>query len=325
MFVFIQIILSLLVFFALAAIAVWKCAENNFLWMFVPANWVILLDRGKGNPYKVVGLYRGKRRSSRYGIYWIGIPPKEVHKFPLRHARANTKLGPDSNSDEWIVEDPAPVETDHLLDKVIHWVKVPGVEFMGGQRADLLFKYEAEIDGEDGARTAVYIREGKFYEALNSIINSSVISSDTIRKKDYKEFMGEDKHENTKFCLDIEDVVIKTAGTTSGYTLVPGSLAVLMFDASSTAEAKLARLKMQATIEAAAAKIRARGEVADVTEMIKMIMKQLPNVDHNVVMQEVSKLGVAKRYAGSKNLQAVGGGAVVGLQPDNQSEKKRRK
>jgi hypothetical protein len=107
--------------------------------------------------------------------------------------------------------------------------------------------------------------------------------------------------------------------------LVAGSLAVIRFDASSTAEAKLARLKMQATIEAAAAKIRARGEVADVTEMIKMIMKQLPDADHNVVMQEVSKLGVAKRYAGSKNLQAVGGGAVVGLQPDNQAEKKRRK
>lgn len=326
---------SLLVFAALAAIAVWKCAEAQFLWMFVPLNWVFLLDRGKGNPYKVVGLRRVVvlRRKldprkldpfGKYGIYWIGLPTVEVHKFPFRHERVNQKLGPDSTSDEWIETDPASVETDHLLNDVIHWVKVPGVEFMKGQRADLLIKYEALIDGEDGARTAVYIREGKFYDALNSIINSSVISSKILRKMEYGEFIRADKDEDSVLCREIEDVVNKTAGNTSGYVLKIGSLAVIRFDASSTAEAKLARLKVTARIQAEAARIRAKGEVADVTELIKMIKKQLPNADETTIIEEVSKLGVAHRYANSKNLQAVGGGAVVGLQPDGKSGNKRK-
>lgn len=326
MFTLFQMFLSLLVFSALAAIAVWKCAENNFLWMFVPANWVILLDRGKGNPYRVVGLNRGKRRLSRYGICWIGLPPVEIHKFLLKHERENTNLGPDSTSDHWIVEDGRAVETDHLLNNVIHWIKVPGVVFEGGQRADILFKYEAFIFGEEGARTAVYIREGKFYEAITSIANSSAISDSILQPLTYDQFRDANKDEGSPLCLDIEETINRTAGETSGYKLKVGSLAVVRFAASSTAETKLARLKQEAKIEKAAAILRAQGQVADITEAVKTIMQQLPDADHTTVIEIVGRIAVADRLANSKHLQAVGG-AMLGIPSDENSggNKKRRK
>jgi hypothetical protein len=326
-----QTVVSPIAFVALAAVTVWICASYQFLWMFVPENQVFLLDRGKGNYYKTVGLIvDASHWISRFGIHWIGLPPVEVHKFPFKHERVNKNLGPDSKSEEWIETDSSPVETDHLLKKVIHWVKVPGVEFKGGQRADLLFKYEAELDGTEmdngeprGPYTAVYIREGKFYDALNSIINSTVISDSVLSQMSYsEEFMGADKDEKSPLCKQIEKTVNETAGPASGYRLIEETLAVIRFDASSTEEAELARLKATSKIEAAAAKLRAKGKVADVTEMIRMIRRLLPNADETTIMQEVTKLGVAERYAGS-NLQAVGGGVAVGLEPGKKARKKK--
>ena len=329
--VFFELVGSILVFVALIAIGIWECAKAEFLWMFVPENWVILLDRGKGNPYRVVGLHRGKGLLSRWGIYWMGFSTVEVHKFFLQHERENIDLGPDSTSDHWMIKDPTAVETDHLLNNVIHWIKVPGVVFDGGQRADILFKYEAfifgkgrsEKDAKKGARTAVYIREGKFFEAITSIANSSAISDEILRKMTYDQFRNANKDEGSDLCVEIEKTINQTAGETSGYKLKRGSLAVVRFAASSTAETKLARLKMQAKIEKAAAILKAQGQVADITEAVKTIMKQLPDADHTTVVEIVGRIAVADRLANSKHLQAVGG-AMLGIPSEENTGGKKR-
>lgn len=367
----IGVLASLVIFVALAAIVIWESAKVNFLWTFVPRNRAIPFDKGKGNPYKILGIEGNDIRTwlgLNYGIYWMGLPPVEVHKFFLVHSRMNTNIGSEADGKEtdhskWIVTDPEPVETEYLLKTVVHWTTAYGVEFKGGRKADVLFQYQATVAGEEVVKTAVYDREGKFFDYLNSLIESSFTSMDRVREMEYSPakstsksaksgaqskdeyFISADKDGNSPLMVGdkmddpnnpgskIDDPskppgllqsVNKTAAQLTGYKL--DSISIVRFGASSSAEEKLARLQDVARIEMAAAKLRAKGEVADVTELIAVIKRKLPDADDNTIMEEVSKLGVAHRYANSKNLQAVGGGAVVGLQSnDNKSSGNRKR
>ena len=307
-----QLASSFLVFAVIIAVSIWNAAKEKFLWAFVPRNKILLTDMGPGNPYKVLGIR--PKMLSWFGIYWIGFPPATVHLFPLVHERVNKEMGPNTDSDKWIIRDPEAVLTDYLERNVTHWVKVPGVEFKGGQRADILFEYQATFVTEEDARVAVYDRGGKFYDSANSVFHSATIS--VCGTMTYEEFMNAREDANSDFCKGIRNIVNETATKLSGLTI--DLTFVYRFDASSTAEAKLARAKQQAEIEAEAAKLAAKGKVADIDEAIKSIKEQLPDADPTTIVEVVGRIAAISRLSEMKNLQAIGG-AMLGLTPDENS------
>lgn len=309
---------SVIVFAVFIVLIMWACAEVGFLWKFIARNRIVLTDKGEGVPYKV-HFYNELRW---LGIQWIGFPPVEIHKFPLRHRRLNKEITKDTAHHSWLVRDPEPTMEEFLMETVVHWTYVPGLEFKGGQRADILFQYQATVAEKDGAQTAVYDREGKFFEIMDSLVESNAISLNQMRDMSYDQFMGIEKDENSPLmdnCTHpgspngLLQEVNKTAAELSGYEL--DSISVYRFDASSETEQELALEKKKAQIQAAVAKIKAKGDVTDVTEIIRVVKKELPNADHTAILQAAERLGIIKRLADT-NIQSLGG-ALLGLQPNN--------
>lgn len=321
------LVVSPLVFTAFIVLIMWRCALAGFLWTFVARNRVILTDKGKGIPHGV-HFYKPNRA---LGIKWLGFPPIEIHKFPLRHRRLNKEITKETPHHNWLVTEEEPEMEEFLMETVVHWTYVPGFEFKGGQRADILFQYQAKVAEKEGAQTAVYDREGKFFEILDSVIESNTISLKQLREMSYDEFMGIEKDENSPLMdnrqhpgspTGLLQEVNKTAKERSGYLLE--SIFVYRFDASSQTEQELALEKKKAQIQAAVAKIKAKGDVNDVTEIIKVVKRELPDADQTAILQAAERLGIIKRLADT-NIQSLGG-ALLGLQPNNnKSGGKKRK
>lgn len=322
---------SSIVLFPLAFYGIrWEAAKSGLLWTFRPRNHVIAVDDNPGQNVAILGADENDA-GQKEGIEWIGFPPRHVHEFAFVHARINPNYASEGDHDKWIERDEIPKSTHFLLRTITHWVLVPGMKFDGGQQADILLQYQATVAGEEGAQYAIYDSEGKFLDNLNGVIVSNVVSHEILRKMTYDQFRDAEKDENSAL-MNLEPTepgksgglrweINRTSHLRSGYKL--DSIFVRWFAPTTSEDEKLSREVNAAKIRLAAAKLEARGTIADEAELVRMLKRALPNADHNMILREVSKMSVAKSFAESKTLQAVGGNAMVGL-GNNQPSQNRK-
>lgn len=309
----------------LIVLLVWLDAQSDgILFRTVGRNQGITIDNNEGNPsklllnvqgrmvqgLKVVPIPEGYRTWNpfeklmrKYGIFFKGWPNK-THKVTFVHQRLNPKIGADTLAEKWIDRDPEAKTSDYVLFDKPHWALVPGVEFKGGFRANILIQYQSRtID----YGVAVYDRGGDFFGPMNAQIEASTLSQcQTVSYEDFTQ-METEKASDT-FCQNIMDGAKESIRVIAGQEVY--NLFVYRYDAASIEEAKLLRAKAQAEIELEVAKLKARGDIADVTEAAKELAAQFPNASPDELVAAVREIAVADRIKGS-NLVAWGAGAMV--------------
>jgi len=310
---------------AFIAISIWENAKKGKgPLVFVKRNWIMVVEDGD-NPVRLLANLPDGWRTKKMkifqfsdtnrtsglleslGLYWKGFAPSKIKEFPFIHERVNPKLKEDTVSGEWIERDPEPVPTKHLLFDMPHWFLVPGVEFACGFRADILVETQTRVIDP---LVAIYNRNGKFFEIMNSLVNSAVINK--CRLMTYKQFVAEDTDATSDFS---KEEMIPSIGPTllelAGLEIY--KFFVYRYDASNKEQERLMQEEAAAQIRLAVAKLDAQGGVADLTESARALKAELgPSADPNLIAQIVGDVAVAERIRKS-NLQAVGAGGLVGL------------
>jgi hypothetical protein len=313
-----------------ALVLFYNAAKHDGPFIFVQKNWIVAIDRGEGNPSKFLANIPETEESRNwlektYGLYWKGYPPSKVHEFPLVHERINPDLDKNTKSEEWIVRGKEPVMTRYLLNSTTHWAKVPGIEFNGGQQGDILFEYESIVDRpkddlDKGAMTAIYMREGKFFDALNAVINSATIQ--VCSKMDFAEFRDNtEKTATSSFCKEIMELVNATAPEISGLRL--NKIFVYRFDSSDAKAFELAQAEKAAQIKLKTARLEAEGKTADITIAAQRLKEQFPNASEDELLAMVGQVAVADRIRDSK-LISIGSNMALPL-PTGENQKKGKK
>jgi len=243
-----------------------------------------------------------------FGLYYKGWPPLDVHEFLLLHERIDPDLNQETKPEDWVIRDKAPVPTRHLLWDKQHDFLIPGVEFLGGMKANIL------LNARFLSRKPIvstHDREGKFFEVMKPLIHGAVIATASLIK--YKEGFSEASvQERTAFTDDILAILNLNNGLVdqTGQEMI--SVVVSRHDPVTKEQERLLQAETEAKIRRKVARIEAAGDVADVTEMTKALKLQFRTADPSQILEMVRDIAVAQRIKES-GLQAVGAGGIVSL------------
>lgn len=327
-----EVSLFVLLLIAGVLIAIWENAKAGGLFKFVGLNQIMTFDGGEDTPvrvaanlpdgWKIEGLrilrdqqfrpFRGLMR--KFGIFWKGFPAK-LHVWSFVHERLNPKRDDSTLVMDWVLRDKEPKSSDYLLFEKPHWVAVPGVEFRNGFRAHLLVSYWSRtIDLEKA-----YNLRGDIFPPMNSAVlahtktecskysydDFTKIDTDgTITSRDEVVNLGDD------FCLNIAEGATTVSVREAGQVIY--DVSVLFFDAADRDAERLLSAKAKAEIELEVAKLRARGSVADITELAGVLKNMYPGAPEADILSLLRELGVAERVKDS-NLVAWNAPAMVGV------------
>ncbi len=328
--IILQLALFIMAPAVLIVLLIWMDAQSDgILFRTVGRNQGVMIDNNEGNPSKLLlnvpgdwivqglkvvpGHYSNwnliQKLMRKYGIFYKGWPNK-THKVSFVHERINPEYTDKTPSAEWMVRDGAPKTSDYVLFDKPHWVYCSGVEFKCGFKGNLLIQYQSRtID----YGITVYDRDGQFYEPMNGQIKASVHSQ--CKTVTFEDFMQIDTEKPTDpFCQKIMGNAKPSIEIMAGQEVY--ILFVYDYNAASEEEAKLLRAKAQAEIELGVAKLRAQGEIADVTEAAKALKEQFPDASQDELVKTVREIGVADRIKES-GLVAWGAGAMVNTGGNN--------
>ncbi len=342
----------------------WQMAKQGVFFTFVGLGQIKTIDRGENNLIRVVAnvpLYHvsydmkvveGSDRKNflekQFGLFWIGVPPAEVHTFEFVHERANPKITKDTPVEEWIDRDTKAKRSDYILWEIPHTYLVLGAELKDNFRVDMLVETRSRtVD----PKVALYLREGKFIDYMRQFVEASV--NKVVREYTIEEFRGLDKLENSEFARKIRDgvnsaFVAGLGGLLDAVGMKTISAFVSKWDSSDKTEEqalqlrKKARLAGEAAIETAeraaeqakhdgqrivtlaeaqrqADILHAQGRAADVEEVLKAIKAQVPDANSTDVVRNATAVAVATKMSDPKSpVRVLGSGVMIGLDPEKE-------
>lgn len=339
-------------------IATWQMAKRDFLFTFLALGEIKVVDSGEGNPVKVLAnlpegfsvnnmeiVERPKSKTwleSKFGLFWMGIPPASIHEFEFTHERINPSIGRDTPSSQWIERDDEPKKTKVLLWEIPHSYLITGVEFKDQFQADVLFQSRSRVVKP---LTATHLRKGKFIDYMAEYVNAGVIEK--LRQFDFLDFSQNiPKNDGSDLSKDMLKKINPELPNAVGLKMVGGF--VSRFEATEEEKKALeakkkAELEGQALVEAAAqATIRAGkeaeklqveavaqqladttkalGQTAVLSTALDLMKAKYPNADDNTILHMATQFAITTKLSDPKSpVTAIGTGINIGV---NQPERK---
>lgn len=342
--------------------AAWQLAKVGVFFTFVGTGKIKTIDRGKDNLIMILENIDGYGPDARghivpggdkktwlqneYGLFWIGIPPAEVHKFEFIHQRLNPNINDDTPSSQWIVRDNAPQETDELLWEIPHTYRVTGVELKDGFHVDLLFNTRSRTISPE---IALYLRGGKFIDYQAQYVEAGVNA--VLGKLESVFFREADKSEGSV----IAEAIIKAINESTGSQAQPLLDAVGMevvggfisrWQPSDRSEEEALRKMKKATLEGEAAvelarldadkatqearrigtiaqaeaqadATRATGQIAGLAAALETIKRLYPDLDNETALREANALAIAIKMSDKDSpVTVIGAGVNIGVTPE---------
>lgn len=283
----IQVQVAVIAFYVTVIYGWWSCSKNDFLWMQVPIDQIVILTRGERNPVKYIGL---RRRIRWINIHWKGWGV-EKQRFPILHKRY---VQGQEDPKLWIEADKTPQMTDHLNRVITHWVKVT-VIFRGVQPMRLLFKYSGRFLTEEDVYKAVYILNGGMYEFANGSIESEVRAF--FKDMDAVDFRGTDYSAGAGSISETKLLPLVQPSVRESSGIQIDSIDLVTYAPGDDKEDELQRSEREAEIRSRAAKVLAEGETASWDKTLESTRRHFPDASPDVALQESARVAVAREYS----------------------------
>lgn len=280
------------------------------------------------------------------GLWWIGPPMfRQKYRFDIIKERINPKLNPDTEPENWIVQDKEVAHVYELRWKFPRPVFTPKVEFAGNVQANILVLANFQVKNP---YRAVFTQNARFFELIKSYIETAVNAYCNIRSFDEfrvvdKQIQSGKKHytgmaDPEGFSQFIVDNVNETLIEETGISIT-GAI-VIRYDSSTQALqdalqaeelAKLHRSKAlieadenyQVTVKNAQAaseadRIRATNLVQDIKVIMETFIEK--GVHPDIAAQSAATIGDAERVRTMENLTTLvrSDRANLAITPDNQ-------
>jgi hypothetical protein len=352
------LMLSVVTFLAFL-FAAWQIAKHDILFTFVGLNEIKIIVSGEGNPVEVLAnledyrvenmmIIPGKPKQTwfqkKYGLYFIGFPPRKIHEFEFTHERLNKNLNKNTSSEEWLERDSSPKKTKVLLHVIPHSYLIQDVDFTDNFKADLLFETRSRVVNP---LTAVFTLRGNFIDFAKQYVESAVI--DILGEMSYEDFRGLDKSDGSDLSKDILEKIFTQVKEAVGLEMFGGFIS--RFDPNKEQQAALAaqetaRLEGEARVESAkkdvevareralmtqidadaqllAANTIAKGQVAVLTKALEAIREGNPSgLDANIAAQVAGSVAVSTNMSHPKSpVIAIGAGINIGMETPSRREK----
>lgn len=349
--------------------AAWQLAKAGIFFTFVGTGTIKTIDQGRDNLVRILenidgygvgddgritddkNVGKSKNWLERnYGLFWIGFPPSEVHKFSFVHERTNPNIDENTPPSKWVQRDQAPKETDELLWEIPHSYVILGVELCDGFSVDVMFNTRSRVVDP---RTALYLRQGRFIDYQAEYVQAGVISAlkDNLDNLplDSERFRVTDMHEGSALCAKIvERINSSVQGNQAlveavGMTVVGGFIsrwepsdktekealrkkkkAILDGEAevetarldAKKAEEEARRIDTIARAQAAADEARSHGQIAGLKSALAAIKEMYPGIDDKTALEQATALAISIKMSDKDSpVTVLGAGVNIGVTP----------